>query len=164
MARYLDVAGFRARTIMPGEDVDELELRAAGWLQTRIDDVGDEFDDQLRKRYDVPFGVAGTPRTSVPRTIIRWLVAIVTRDAYLKRGFNPASQQDEAGIFGTAARAEEQVALAANAETGLYELPLRADDVANAVTRGGPQADAQQSPYTWATLQRDDARDEDRST
>ena len=163
-SRYLDVTGFKLRTIMPSGDVDALETLEPGWTQQKIDDWGDELDARLGKRYAVPFGDAGTPRTNVPPTVLRWLTALVTRDTYLKRGFNPSSQQDQLGIFGMAEKAETELKEAADSQAGLFELPLKASDTSDGITRGGPLAYSEASPYTAMTLQAEDGYAEDASS
>lgn len=155
---YLDLAGFKARTIMPSADVDLLDAVEPQWLETKIADVSDEIDAQLAKRYVVPFGDASlnTVRANVPRIVLGWVAAIVTADAYAKRGVNPSSPYDQATIIDPALRARAEIKAAADATGGLYELPLR-DGGTEGVTRGSPLAYSEQSPYTWATRQREDA-------
>jgi hypothetical protein len=158
---YLVVAGFKSRSIVPSSDVDDIETLESGWTDQSLASWSDEINARLQKRYAVPFGTAGTPRTDVPPTILRWLVALTTRDVYFKRGSNPASAQDAEAIRGMAERAEAELSEAANSETGLFELPLKASAAGSAITRGGPLALTETSPYVWTDRQVDVGRDED---
>jgi hypothetical protein len=155
MASYLTVTEFKLRSIMPQADVDALELREPGFLAETIADWSEEIDARLRKRYVAPFS------SPYPRTIIRWLVKLVTRDAYEKRGLDPSSASDEKAIYGAAETAEAELKEAADSEKGLFDLPLRADDSTSGVVNGGPLGYTEQSPYTWATLQKRAAIEEE---
>jgi hypothetical protein len=160
---YLDLAGFKARSIMPAADIDLIESIEPGWIDTKLEDTSDEIDARLAKRYAVPFGAAdlNSPRTDVPRIVLRWLTALVTADCYAKRGANPSSPYDQSAIIDPAALARLELKEAADSETGLFELPLLASDSANGVTRGGPLSYSEASPYTWTRRQRELAADED---
>ena len=72
---YLDVAGFKARTTMPSEDVDALEVDSPDFLTTVLADNSDHIDGRLRKRYAAPF------EEPYPRAVLRWLTHMTTRDA-----------------------------------------------------------------------------------
>lgn len=153
----LSLAEWRLRSTMPAADVDALEVTDPGFLAATLADVTAEVYAVLAKRYVVPFA------SPVPRLVLRWITAIVTLEAYLKRGFNPESAQD-ALIDANAKIAREQIQAAANAETGLYELPLRSDLAASTgATKGGPFGYSEQSPYVWTTVQWNGARGEDES-
>lgn len=52
---FLDVSEFRTRTVMPNADVDELELRAPGFLGSRLIAWTSYLEARLRKRYTIPF-------------------------------------------------------------------------------------------------------------
>lgn len=154
---YLDLAGFRDATTMPSGEVDRLEARSAGWIQKRCAWWSSYVNDQLKKRYAVPFDTS-----SPPATVLRWLVDLVTFDAYRKLGFSPTSAQDVAAIVDPMTRALEQLKEAADSKDGLFELPLRNDaqDVSG-VARGGPLGYSEASPYTWTDLQADAAAAEE---
>lgn len=59
---YLDLAGFKARTVMPSADVDLVEASQAGFTQTRINVATSYINSRLRKRY----GVQPTIGNSLP--------------------------------------------------------------------------------------------------
>lgn len=148
---YLSVAEFKIRTVMPQQDVDTLELSEPGFLQQTLDDWSEEIDTRLSKRYDVPF------KAPYPKTIIRWLVTIVTPIAYEKRGWNP--QTDGATIREDAKTAKDEIKEAAEAEKGLFELPLISDSSKSGVTKGGPYGYSEASPYVWRDRQLEAAED-----
>lgn len=156
MPAYLDLAGFKARTLMPAADVDELEATAPGWILVQLEDGSDRIEAPLRKRYDTPFS------SPYPKVLLRWLASIVTLRCYLKRGVDPLDRQFEA-IQKDHDTALEELEKAANSETGLFELPLRADTSASGVSKGGPYGYSEQSPYAWTDRQARTGRDEDRN-
>lgn len=150
---YLDLNRFKELTIMPGTDVDALEALEAGWILRQVERVGSAINARLVKRYAVPFGADGTPRTDVPGIIEDWIVAIVTLRAYAKRGFNPSDAMADVAIVQPAAEAEAAIKEAANSETGLFELPLLDSDVVGGVTKTGPLAYTETSPFVWTDVQ-----------
>ena len=156
MAAYLDNAGFKTRTIMPGGDVDLLNSSSdsTGFIAARLVLRQSEIDSRLRKRYAVPFALPA------PEIVCGWLAAFVTLDAYLKRGVNPQDPTLDL-VKADYERAEKQLAEAADSVTGLFDLPLREDAQTSGVTQGGPFGYSEQSPYTWADLQRQAASQED---
>jgi hypothetical protein len=114
------------------------------------------MNSQLTKRYDVPFS------DPPPEVVQRWLARIVTVSAYLKRGFDPTDRQ---GQMYVAQRDEavKEIHEAADAEKGLFGLPLRADTTASGVSKGFPKGYSEQGPYVWADQQRRTGRNEDES-
>ncbi len=144
---------------MPTEDVDEIEDRKSEFIQTAIDDWTEEIFARLRKRYDTA-AMAQDP----PRTVLRWLVKLVTRDCYDFRGNNPASESDKDAIYGAAERAELELKEAADAVDGLFELPLLGTTPADgAISRGSPLGYSETSPYVWTDVQRLNGRSQDRN-
>jgi hypothetical protein len=142
---------------MASADVDALEIIEPGWILQQISDASAEIDARLAKRYAVPFS-----NSSPPLAILRWLTAIVTPLCYFKRGVNPSDAQF-AQILKAAERAEAAIKEAADSNTGLYELPLRADSAAGGITRGFPRGYSEASPYVGFTIQRAAAWEEDSS-
>lgn len=151
---YLDVAKFKLRSVMPSEDIDDLEARAPGWLAATLIAEQSKMDAQFRKRYAAPFA-------DPSETVLGWLTSIVTFKAYVKRGTNP---QDPTVVLikGEHDDAKKEIALAADSVTGLYDLPLREDGTDNSgVVKGAPLSYSEQSPYRAFDLQRSTARTED---
>ena len=153
---FLTWQEFRSRTSMPTADVDIVMAQDPTFLPEKLEDVTDEINTMMRKRYSVPFSLP------YPRILQRWLCAIVTPEVYEKRGWNPSDQQSQI-ILQRAEDARKQMKEAADSETGLYELPLRADTGASGVTRGGPFGYSEASPYVCMDVQRNAADDEDRN-
>ncbi len=152
MSQYLDPEGFRDASLMPPEYADAIEQMHAGWLDGQLTRWSNWIDSRLAKRYATPFDA-----DSPPPVVQEWLARIVTYRCYLKRGVDSTDGQiDSVKADSDAALAE--VTEAANSQTGLFELPLRADlPGSQGVTRGDPLAYSEVSPYTWAELQRDEA-------
>lgn len=151
---YLDLAAFKLRSVMPSEDIDDLEARAPGWVAMTLVAEQSKMDAQLRKRYAAPF-------VSPNETVLGWLTSIVTFKAYIKRGTNPQdptvtlikSEHDDA---------KKEIGLAADSVTGLYDLPLREDGTdTSGVVKGAPLSYSETSPFRWTDLQRTAARTED---
>lgn len=152
---YLDLTAFRARTVMPGAFVDEIEADAAGWIAQQLATWSFAIDARLRKRYTVPF-------VTPPETVLAWLTNIVTLRAWLRRGFDP---QDPSMPVVTADhdRALEEIKEAANGQVGLFDLPLADAGDPSAITKGGPRLYSEQSPYVGFSRQAREAREEDRN-
>jgi hypothetical protein len=156
MAAYLDLAGFKAETTMPVEHVDELVATSPGWIDRQLERVSRLIDSRLAKRYAVPFG------SPAPDAVKGWLADIVALRCYLRRGVDPADLQ-MAEVKADHDRALAELLEAANAETGLFDLPLLASTTASGISRGGPQGYSEQSPYVWTDQQSDVGRAEDRA-
>lgn len=141
---YLDVDGFAIRTIMPAEDVAYLEDRAPGFLIARLKVNSSRINGRLGKRY--------TPFAEPPEIVLGWLVALTNVDAYEKRGWNPADAQS-AQIIEARESALAELKEAADGENGLFDLPLRDNEAASAISKGDPLSYAEPSPYDWTTNQ-----------
>lgn len=147
---WLNITGFKARSVMPPEDVDRLEAQYQGFLTTALADHQERIESRLRKRYAIPFA------DPVPLTAVRWLVSIVTALAYDRRGWNPSSQENER-IGKAADTAEAEIKEAADSDAGLFDLPLRRDlPQSSGVSAGGPFGYSEASPYAWTDVQRDE--------
>ena len=143
----LNLAGFREATLMPGPDVDALEGLEPGWLLGRLVRRTEWIYARLAKRYATPFDAADPPGAAVD-----WVTDLVTWDAYLKRGVNPAAMQDSEVLkrFDTA---KAEVKEAADSKDGLFELPLRDASSPSGVVKGGPLGYSEASPYEWTDRQ-----------
>lgn len=83
-----------------------------------------------------------------------WLTALVTVDAYQKRGWNPDDEQAEQ-ISDARKDALADLKEAAEAQNGLFDLPLKQDNPASAISQGGPYAYSEASPYAWVDAQQE---------
>lgn len=154
MAPYLDIAGFKVLSTMPVERIDELEAIAPGFLAAKLAAKSRWIDARLTKRYAVPFA------EPCPDTVKDWLARIVTPVAHVRLGV-PATDEQFVVVQKDAEDAEAEVLEAAEAERGLFELPLREDTTASGVSKGGPLGYSEQSPYVWTDVQREIATAED---
>lgn len=161
MAGYLTTAEFRALSLMPAHDIDQVVVQnpvpeelGLDFVQIQLDSCSSWVADQLRKRYEVE-------KFAVPYslTLQRWVSKIVTNDLWLKLGNNPL-QADALQYAAQAAQATTEIASAANGQTSLWDLPLRATDVSGAV-KGGIRFHSETSPYVSMRRAAQRARTED---
>lgn len=142
---FLDLDGFKKRTIMPAADVDAIESAEPGWILQQLADGSAAMITRLDKRY-------GPWLEPYPIAILRWLTVLVTARCYYKRGVNPSDEQFEL-IKEETAEAKAELKEAADSEIGLFELPLRQDTVDAGIVKGGPFVHAEASPYEWVDQQ-----------
>lgn len=158
---YLDRDAFAARTDLPPEYLDAIEDRTPGWLDVQLEQWSRWIDARLSKRYAVPFEVPA------PEIVKLWLSTIVTFRALMKRGVDPSDldvdllREDYERVVGAADRPGE-IKEAADAEKGLFELPLRQNTTATGVAKGGPLSYSERSPYAWRNVQGAAGRADDR--
>ncbi len=146
-----EVIDFRTRTIMPDHDVDELWGLRSGYLEAACAGALADIVARLRKRYRTPFTDASgsNPR---PEIVVAWQTKIVTPEAYRARGYNPADPQME-WAEKDRDRTYEQIKEAADAENGLYDIPLLVTQDPTGIVKGGPLGYAEPSPYDWTDVQ-----------
>jgi len=154
--QYLTLDEFRVRTRLPIEYVNQAEQASPGYVDACLQDQSSYIDSRLFKRYATPF------KLPYPIAVIRWVVQLVTLDVWLKRGFNPTDLDAQVyrDLYNTAIT---ELAEAANAETGLFELPLRADTEATGIHHRTTRSYTQSSPYVWKRDQYRRGRTEDRN-
>lgn len=164
VARYLLTSRFRQLTIMPGEDLDLIDSQEQGWVQAQLDLRSAWIDSRLAKRYAAPFGSGYvtspqdlTPlRKDVPEIIELWLRDLVTPACYARRGVNPSSGDlwFVEFVINPYQQAMRDILEAADAEKGLFELPLRGDALPGGeASRSGPKVYTESSPYVWMDRQ-----------
>lgn len=151
---YLDLAGFKALSMMPESDVDALEALYAGWIDRQLLVWSRKIDSRLGKQYATPFV------SPFPEVVTEWLAQIVTVRAFLRRGVDPTDAQF-AAIKADADEAVADIKEAADSVNGLFELPLTSATSAQGMTRGGPRGYSEASPYVGFDIQADVGRDED---
>lgn len=119
--------------------------------------VQSEIESRLGKRYTIPFAPPYTP------ALFRWFEAFVTVSLYDRRGWNPSAAED-ARIVDRYTQAEKDIQEAADSDTGKFDLPLRADlPGQSGISKGGPFACADASPYAGFDRQARDGRFQDRN-
>jgi hypothetical protein len=146
MAAYLTSSEFKLLCPLPTEFVDEVEARAPGYVDAQLEYWSRWIDSRLSKRYAAPFIVP------YPVAITGWLARIVTPRVWTKRGVDSTDEQwGEIKKDDEQARAE--ITEAANSETGLFDLPLRANTTDSGISKAFPRGYSEQSPYAWTTQQ-----------
>lgn len=143
---YLTKDQFQAISTMPAAFIAEIEAKSPGWIDAQLAYESARIDAQLRKRYAVPFA------DPAPLVVQGWLARIVELAAWLKRGVTSTDEQFQE-YKQRALDAVNEIRDAANAETGLFDLPLTAGAASSGVTAGGPRAYSEQSPYVWTDQQ-----------
>jgi glutaredoxin len=151
---YLTLDPFKAITVAPAEFVDAIETVAPGWIDAQAGLISAWVDAQLRKRYDAPFA------SPYPVAVTGWVSRLLTLKVFLRRGVD-ATDAQFAEIKNDADEAKKEIKEAADAENGLYDLPLRQDTTASGISKAGPLSYSEQSPYVWADRQADIGRNED---
>jgi hypothetical protein len=140
--QFVDLAYVKLVGSMPPADVDAVDSLYPGTFDAIAVAVSSMFEARLSKRYATPF------EAPYPESL-RWAVAhVVAAELWAKRGYNP-SGADEI-IQRRKQEALDWLKEAADSKDGLLELPKRADTIgASGVTKGGPIATSQASPYEW---------------
>lgn len=152
MTAYLTKDEFKARTLMPPEYVDALELVQAGWVLAQLEQYSRWIDSRLRKRYAAPFDVA-----TCPEIVKSWLTRIVTVRCFLRRGIDPTDPQFET-VRQDALDATVEIKEAADCVEGLFDLPLKDSEKTTGITQGAPLGYAEAGPYEWVDAQREAIR------
>lgn len=132
MPTYLALATYKQRTTIDASVVQLCENKGkdvSWWLES----ASAQINTRLTKRYAVDFTSPGP----VPDQIIFWLIRLVNIDVWECAGGLPEGREDG---WADAARKQvyEELKEAADAENGLYELPLRNTDTlgSSAVNKG----------------------------
>lgn len=145
-----EVIDFRNRTPMPDTDVDLLWAKKPGYLEAILRGELANIEGRLRKRYATPFN-------PTPEIVVAWQSRLATPKAYLARGYSPNDQTMEQ-LLDDRKLALEEIKEAADAEEGLYDLPLKPDEDTTAISKGAPLGYSESSPYDWTDVQADAIR------
>lgn len=152
---YVDLPTFTTLATIPRADVQRFEADNPGFIAARSALHQAWIDARLKKRYVVPFDF-----DEPPTIVVMWLVALLTLDVFERRGYNPSTAEIQP-MRDAATRALDEVREAADAEKGLFDLPLLADASASGVTAGGPLAYTETSPYVFTDQQAEQGSRED---
>jgi hypothetical protein len=152
MAAYLNIAALKLRTVMPPEFLDAIETLQPGWVDAQLEQMSRWIDSRLMKRYAVPF------IEPYPEVVRGWLARLVTFEAWQRRGWDPQDPQ-AVQVQRAAEQVREDVKEAADAVTGLYDLPTL--DGKSSISKPRTFGYTEQSPYVWADQQMITGRDED---
>lgn len=143
MSAYIDRAYLELLGHLPVVDLDAIEADAPGCIEGTIQAMSGYADSRLRKRYVVPLVAP------FPEPIRLHVAALVTASLYLRRGPQPAGEQNEA-ITALRQEALDFLKELADGKDGLAELPLRADlQTTEGVAVGGPLAFTSSDPYAF---------------
>ena len=159
MAVYLTVAKFKLLTTLPDEWIDEVEADHAGWLDAQLDAWGRWIDSRLRKRYASPFA-AHDADPPTPVAVQGWLARLVTLRVLLRRGVDSSDEHYET-IREDFIDAKAEITEAADSKDGAFDLPLRTEADATAITSPETRAYTEQSPYVAFDVQATTGREED---
>lgn len=128
---------------MPAALSNQLQTERPGWIDARLEHRSRFIDSRLSKRYAVPFD-----ETNPPLVVVDWLIALVTLDAYGALGVSVTSEMDQRLIVAPFDLTMSQLQEAADSEKGLFDLPIsQTTGTTDGVSRGGPLAYAETSPY-----------------
>lgn len=153
---YLTLDAYKNDSVLDTNRIDALETRHPGWVARQLETMSRWMDARLSKRYAVPFNEADPPAI-----VQAWLARLVDVRAMLRMGVDQTDEQFQE-IRDEAAEVRRQLEEAANSDTGLFELPLRASTSASGVSRGGPLVYSEASPYVHLDSQESSGRREDR--
>jgi hypothetical protein len=151
---YQTLAEFKSLTLMTSASVDRLELDAPGWIAGQLELWSRHIDSRLGKRYLTPF------RPPYPIVLQRWLTMLVTKRAYLKLGAFESDAQQKT-ISDDYTQAADELKESADANTGLFDLPLSDSQAGSGIAFAGPLVYSEQSPYVGGDVQVDVAHWED---
>lgn len=151
---YLDLAEYKNYSVLPSVDIDELETIQAGWIDRKLRAISRSVDARLRKRYVVPF------ESPYPDAVLDWVARIMDPQTLKKRGVD-ATDEQFVSIAEDATAALEELKEAANAEDGLFDLPILDTADGSAISKGGPLAYSETSPYVWTDIEEETGRQED---
>lgn len=152
---YLDLPGFRQRTMLNVAEVDVVEQDNPGFTLSRIQVAISYIHGRLRKRYALPFAVP------YPEIVLDWIVRLVSYEVLRKRGANPADPNC-IQFKEDADRALAELKEAADSKDGLFDLPSPEEGPSN-VSTGGPLGYTETSPYVWRDVQQQSGSSEDGS-
>lgn len=122
---------------MPGNEVDAFEVDYPGVALVFANGCSAYANSYCQKRHETPFNPA-----KVPDAIKYHVVQMVVYKMYLKRGFDPASEQDML----IKASFDETIQWLKDVAKGLVEIPRDADLTPD-VDEMGPLFDTSNNPY-----------------
>lgn len=150
MTPYLTFETWKTRSRLSSDDCNDIYAREPTKVTTFLADTTEWINSRLRKRYDE----AALPTNG---TILRWCRDIVDLEIFMLRGGNPSSAQD--GLYKEHHdTAKAEIKEAADAATGLFDLPLKQDVTSTGIVKGAPIMEADASPWAWMDRQAEAVR------
>jgi hypothetical protein len=131
---------------MPEIGINELEVQYPGWIAANLTLLSGNMDVQLAKRYVTPFQAPYNTQLEF------WLTRMMDPRAYLKRGVEPSDRQLQV-LIDDAAKVELELQKAADAEKGMYDLPLRADAPNASGIKPSVLSHSDVTPFDWMRTQ-----------
>jgi hypothetical protein len=156
---YGTQSDYRLYSTFPRDLTDKLESLAPGFVQKRLDYHSAMIDAQLAKRYACPF-IPDPITGDYPIILPYWVYGLAAADCWLKIG-RTSTDEDVAQTLDAAKTIREQLASAADAEKGLFDLPLRAGSGASGIVRPSAISYSVSSPFLDQRRQRDRGRQEE---
>ena len=155
MPSYLTLAQYRSITTLDGSVVDLCTAKGKD-AQRWLDMASAHIRSRLVKRYAVDFVTPGP----TPDKIIEWLVLLVDIPVCKCAGVTPEGRVDD-WTREDEKRVNDELKEAADAENGMFELPLRNTDPTgnSAINKGGPLVASNNTIYGYFDDQAS-ARDE----
>lgn len=153
---YLTLVRYKLLATIPASFIEAVEIVAPGYSDAHLDILSRWIDSKLSKRYAAPFS------EPYPKVLESWLARLVTPQIMLKRGVNATDEQWQ-HIVDQEKSARAEVQEAADAEKGLFDLPLREDTTDTGIAKGFTKAYSEQSPYVGFARQADAGVSEDQS-
>lgn len=148
---YTDLAHIKANGALTPVAVDQL-VTDTGALDGIIAGRSAYINSRLFKRYAVPFA------DPVPEAVRQWCCDLVVERALTRRGANPDSDLLDAAIR-AADTARAELKEAAEAENGLFDIPLRLSPTVSGISQGTPLSYSEPSPYDWIDAQAEALRE-----
>lgn len=141
MPSYLTFDEYGARSMIRASLIGQAgSPKVTVWLNER----SSKIRARLVKRYAVDFTDPGP----TPDVVLSWLRDLVDHDVQEYVGGTPEGREDE-WIAKRAEKADAEIKEAADAEKGLFELPLRNTDLLgnSAINQGGPYVRSYLTPH-----------------
>ena len=137
MASYVTLQEIKDMGLMPGNEVDRFEIDYPGVALVFGNACSAYANSYCQKRHETPFNPA-----KVPDAIKYHVVQMVVYKMYMRRGINPASEQDML----IKASFDESIQWLKDVAKGLVEIPRDADLTPD-LDEMGPLFDTSTNPY-----------------
>lgn len=145
MPSYLTLAQYRSLTTLDGSTVDLCVAKGKD-VQRWLDMASAHIRSRLVKRYAVEFDAPGP----TPDKIIQWLILLTDIPVCKSAGVTPEGRVDD-WAREDETRTNDELKEAADAENGLFELPLKNTDTlgSSAINKGGPMVASNNTIYGY---------------
>ena len=159
MSTYLTLAKLKDFSVLPDEWIDDVEARYPGWVASQINVASRWVDTRLRKRYASPFA-AHDADPPTPVAVQDWVARLVTLRVLLRRGVDSADAEIDT-IREDFLEAKAEILEAADSKDGAFDIPLRTEADATAISSPGTRSYTEAPPYVGHDQQAVTGREED---